>query len=146
MSSLMKNHIHVVQVELALRIFFLVEQSQKNSISGEQYVFICLFLISDNLTHRKSGDMQRVYSLHISCVSGGLLNVKILLLLKKSIENKKAFQIQPTLSWRGNSSTYFQFYADSLVLQPVKKMSHYVSFLRVLYITQVVGKVLAKAA
>ena len=36
--------------------------------------------------------------------------------------------------------TYFQFYADSLVLQLVKKLSHYVSFLRVLYITQADGK------
>ena len=107
MSSLMKNHIHVVQVELALRIFFWLSRARKVVyISGEQYVFICLFLISENLNTEKEGTFCRRFILSTFLVSGGLLNVKILLLLKKSIENKKAFQIQPTLRWRENSSTY----------------------------------------
>lgn len=66
--------------------------------------------------------------------------------LKNPLRIKKLFKFNQLSVGEGIvPHTYFQFYADSLVLQPVKKVSHYVSFLRVLYITQVVGKSISQS-
>ena len=106
MSSLMKNHIHVVQVELALRIFFWLSRARKIVYLANNTFSFVYFSSQRTLHTEKEGTFCRRFIIYTFLVSGGLLNVKILLLLKKSIENKKAFQIQPTLRWRGNSSTY----------------------------------------
>ena len=98
-----------------------------------------IFHLREPYTQRKRGHfVEGLFFTHFLSQEVFLF-VKILLLLKKNpLRIKKLFKfvgegIVP--------HTSFQFYAaDTLVSQPVKKVSHYVSFLRVLYITQVVGK------
>ena len=96
----------VVQVGLALRkCFWLNRASKIVYLANNRFSFV-YFSSQRTLLTEKEEKFCRRFILYTFLVSGGLFNVKILLLLKESIENKKAFQIQPTLRWRGNSSTY----------------------------------------
>ena len=119
-------------------IFWLRWASKIVYLANNRFSFV-YFSSQRTLHTEKEGTFCRRFILYTFLVSGGLLKMlRFFYYLKNPLRIKKLFKfvgegIVP--------HTYFQFYAaDSLVLQPVKKVSHYVSFLRVLYITQVVGK------
>ena len=96
----MKNHIHVVQVELALRFFFWLSRARIVYLANNRFSFV-YFSSQRTLQTEKEETSYRRFILYTFLVSGGLLNVKILLSLKKSIVNRKAFQNQPTLLGEG---------------------------------------------
>ena len=113
-------------------------------LANNRFSFV-YFSSQRTLQTEKEETSYRRFILYTFLVSGGLLNVKILLLLKESIENKKAFQIR----WRGNSSTYLHLFNPTQQIawcySQWKKCRIMLVFCVFCTSHRLLGKVLAKA-